>query len=59
MKTTFLYFPGMFENPAPAKIIFFLKIKKSEKVSNWIYVLQHHFYKKSLINANFSAVFLF
>jgi len=22
MKTTFSYFPGMFENPTPAKIIF-------------------------------------
>ena len=27
MKTTFLYFPEMFENPAPAKII----IKKNQK----------------------------
>ena len=30
MKTTFLYFPGMFENPAPAKIIFFLNQKYYE-----------------------------
>ena len=27
MKTTFSYFPGMYENPAPAKIIF----KKNQK----------------------------
>jgi len=27
MKTTFLYFPGMFENPASAKIVF----KKNQK----------------------------
>jgi len=28
MKTTFSFFPGMFENPAPAKII---KIKQNQK----------------------------
>ena len=29
MKTTFSYFPGMFENPTPAKIIF--KKKQNQK----------------------------
>ena len=31
MKTTFSYFPGMFENPAPAKTILKNKIKKIMK----------------------------
>ena len=29
MKTTFSYFPGMFENPAPAK--YYLKKKQNQK----------------------------
>ena len=31
MKTTFSYFPGMFENPAPAKIIF-------KKIDNFLLI---------------------
>ena len=34
MKTTFSYYPGMFENPAPAKII----LKKSKILWNINYI---------------------
>ena len=32
MKTTFLYFPGMFENPEPAKIINYIRMRRKIKI---------------------------
>jgi len=44
MKTTFSYFPGMFENPTPAKIIF-------KKIKNIIIIIS--FFANTPIKYNY------
>ena len=52
MKTTFSYFPGMFENPEPVKLFLKNKIKSNQNQFRSQKWLQHPFFNCVAMNSN-------